>query len=117
MTCLTRSQTDQLSLATASSSRFQKTTPQALQVLVSLSRDYLDTLGVITKSRKSAISTLFRLRRKFKKFKLCKSGTGAKMMKNGPKHIMDAEDLEPLYTPQINILEDCLRREAERVAH
>ena len=30
---------------------------------------------------------------------------------------MDAEDLEPLYTPQENILEDCLRREAERVAH
>lgn len=38
-------------------------------------------------------------------------------MKNGPKHIMDAEDLEPLYTPQENILEECLRREAERVAH
>ena len=30
---------------------------------------------------------------------------------------MDAEDLEPLYTPQENILEECLRREAERVAH
>ena len=38
-------------------------------------------------------------------------------MKNGPKHILDAEDLEPLYTPQENILEECLRREAERVAH
>jgi hypothetical protein len=38
-------------------------------------------------------------------------------MKNGPRHIMDAEDLEPLYTPQVNILEECLRREAERVAH
>ena len=38
-------------------------------------------------------------------------------MKNGPKHIMDSEDLEPLYTPQENILEECLRREAERVAH
>jgi hypothetical protein len=25
--------------------------------------------------------------------------------------------LEPLYSPQVNILEDCLRREAERVAH
>jgi hypothetical protein len=37
-------------------------------------------------------------------------------MKNSPKHIFDAEDLEPLYTPQVNILEDCLRREAERVA-
>ena len=28
-----------------------------------------------------------------------RTGTGAKFMKNGPKHIMDAEDLEPLYTP------------------
>ena len=46
-----------------------------------------------------------------------KTGTGVKFMKNGPKHIMDAEDLEPLYTPQENILEECLRREAERVAH
>ena len=46
-----------------------------------------------------------------------RTGTGVKFMKNGPKHIMDAEDLEPLYTPQENILEECLRREAERVAH
>jgi hypothetical protein len=38
-------------------------------------------------------------------------------MKYGPKHIFDAEDLEPLYSPQVNILEECLRREAERVAH
>jgi len=38
-------------------------------------------------------------------------------MKNGPKHILDAEDLEPLYIPQEHILEECLRREAERVAH
>ena len=30
---------------------------------------------------------------------------------------MDAEDYEPLYVPQDNILEECLRREAERVAH
>jgi hypothetical protein len=46
-----------------------------------------------------------------------KTGTGVKLMKNGPKHIMDAEDFEPLYVPQDNILEECLRREAERVAH
>ena len=46
-----------------------------------------------------------------------RGGTGVKFMKNGPKHILDAEDLEPLYTPQENILEECLRREAERVAH
>lgn len=38
-------------------------------------------------------------------------------MKNGPKHKMDAEEYEPLYIPQENILEECLRREAERVAH
>ncbi len=28
-----------------------------------------------------------------------KTGIGVKLMKNGPKHIMDAEDLEPLYIP------------------
>jgi len=39
------------------------------------------------------------------------------LMKYGPKHIMDAEELEPLYIPQEHILEECLRREAERVAH
>jgi len=38
-------------------------------------------------------------------------------MKNGPCHLLDSEELEPLYIPQENILEDCLRREAERVAH
>ena len=46
-----------------------------------------------------------------------KTGTGVKLMKNSPKHIMDSEELEPLYVPQENILEECLRREAERVAH
>lgn len=30
---------------------------------------------------------------------------------------MDAGNYEPLYIPQENILEECLRREAERVAH
>jgi hypothetical protein len=39
------------------------------------------------------------------------------MMKNPPYHIKDAEDFEPLYTPKESILEDCLRKEAERVAH
>lgn len=29
----------------------------------------------------------------------CFRGTGVKLMKNGPKHIMDAEDFEPLYVP------------------
>ncbi len=38
-------------------------------------------------------------------------------MKIGPNHIMDADEFEPFYTPQENILEDCLRREAERIAH
>jgi hypothetical protein len=28
-----------------------------------------------------------------------KTGTGVKLMKNGPRHIMDAEDYEPLYVP------------------
>ena len=36
-----------------------------------------------------------------------------KVMKYGPKHIMDADDYEPLYIHQENILEDCLNREAE----
>ena len=27
------------------------------------------------------------------------SGTGVKLMKSGPRHIMDAEDFEPLYVP------------------
>ena len=47
-----------------------------------------------------------------------KSGIpGVKFLKSAPKHIMDAEDFEPLYVPQENIMEDCLRREAERVAN
>ena len=28
-----------------------------------------------------------------------KTGTGFKLLKEGPKHILDAEDPEPLYTP------------------
>jgi len=46
-----------------------------------------------------------------------KTGTSGLMMKNPPYHIKDAEDFEPLYTPKESILEDCLRKEAERVAH
>lgn len=46
-----------------------------------------------------------------------KTGTSCMMMKNPPYHIKDAEDFEPLYTPKDSILEECLRREAERVAH
>ncbi|CDW76244.1 zinc carboxypeptidase family protein [Stylonychia lemnae] len=46
-----------------------------------------------------------------------KTGTGVKLMKNGPKHILESSEYEPLYIPQDNILEECLRREAERVAH
>ena len=46
-----------------------------------------------------------------------KTGTSCLMMKNPPHHIKDTEEFEPLYTPKESILEDCLRREAERVAH
>lgn len=46
-----------------------------------------------------------------------KTGTSCLMLKNPPYHIKDAEEFEPLYTPKESILEDCLRREAERVAH
>lgn len=40
-----------------------------------------------------------------------------KLMKHGPKHIIDVDALEPLYIHHPSILEDCLRREANRVAH
>ena len=47
-----------------------------------------------------------------------KSGIpGVKFLKRGPLHFLDAEDEEPLYEPQENILEDCLKREAERVGY
>jgi hypothetical protein len=42
---------------------------------------------------------------------------GYKLLKYGPKHIMNADQYEPLYIHQENILEDCLTREAERVAY
>mmetsp|Transcript_14003 Transcript_14003/g.21830 ORF Transcript_14003/g.21830 Transcript_14003/m.21830 type:complete len:88 (+) Transcript_14003:470-733(+) len=42
---------------------------------------------------------------------------GYKILKEGPKHIMHADAYEPLYVPPADIFEDCLRREAERVAH
>ena len=45
------------------------------------------------------------------------SGTSAVFMKTPPYHLKDAVDFEPLYPPQEYILEDSLRREAERVAH
>jgi len=38
-------------------------------------------------------------------------------LKYGPKHIQSSDQFEPLYVPQENILEECLRREAERVAY
>jgi hypothetical protein len=37
-------------------------------------------------------------------------------LKAGPRHIINATEYEPLYEPQDNILEECLRREAERIA-
>lgn len=47
-----------------------------------------------------------------------KSGVpGVKFLKSGPLHIMDNDEYEPLYAPQENIMEDCLRREAERIAN
>lgn len=38
-------------------------------------------------------------------------------MKYGPKHVLNADQYEPLYIHQESILEECLGREAERVAH
>ena len=49
-----------------------------------------------------------------------KTGTSTVLMKNPPFHLKDSTamiDFEPLYPPQEFILEDSLRREAERVAH
>ncbi len=46
-----------------------------------------------------------------------KTGTGQKFLRHGPKHIYNSDQFEPLYVPQENILEESLRREAERVAY
>jgi hypothetical protein len=49
-----------------------------------------------------------------------KTGTQTVLMKVPPYHIKDSTamiDFEPLYPPQEYILEESLRREAERVAH
>lgn len=46
-----------------------------------------------------------------------KTGTNNVLMKNPPDFIQPAGDFEPLYPPQEFILEESLRREAERVAH
>ena len=46
-----------------------------------------------------------------------KTGTGFKFLKHGPKHIFDAEEHEPLYPPQDGILEECIRKESERIAN
>ena len=47
-----------------------------------------------------------------------KSGiAGNKWLKYGPKFIFDAQQHEPLYPPQEGILEECLRKESERIAY
>lgn len=43
--------------------------------------------------------------------------TGSKFLKNAPHHYLDAEYEEPVFVPQDNILEECLKREAERVGY
>lgn len=40
-----------------------------------------------------------------------------KFLKSGPKHIMHADQFEPLYIHQENMLEQCLNREADRIAN
>ena len=45
-----------------------------------------------------------------------KTGTVHTLMKNPPIHIKEASEYEPLYPPQEFILEETLRREAERVS-
>ena len=39
------------------------------------------------------------------------------MNKKGPLHILDSDHLEPTFIHQEYILENCLRREANRIAH
>ena len=51
------------------------------------------------------------------KFGISYRGTTCTLLKNPPVHLKDAGDFEPLYPPQEFILEESLRREAERVAH
>jgi hypothetical protein len=46
-----------------------------------------------------------------------KTGTTVKHMKNPPYHIKDSFDFEPMYPPQEFILEESLRREADRIAY
>jgi hypothetical protein len=46
-----------------------------------------------------------------------KTGTGLPMMTKRPEFIEEVEPYEPIAPPQENILEECLRRETERVAH
>lgn len=97
---------------------FQMTKGATASRLASWSKNCSEFSGKTTENRRSQIASLFQSSRKsLKVLKFKFSGTGTKFMKNSPKHLFDAEDLEPLYTPQVNILEECLRREAERVAH
>ena len=44
-------------------------------------------------------------------------GTNQILSKHPPVHIRDNEDFEPLFAPEDKILEDSLRREADRVSH
>lgn len=45
-----------------------------------------------------------------------KTGTVHTLLKNPPIHLKEASEFEPLYPPQEFILEETLRREAERVS-
>ena len=46
-----------------------------------------------------------------------KTGTTVKHFKHPPFHIKDSYDFEPMYPPQEFILEESLRREADRIAY
>jgi len=46
-----------------------------------------------------------------------KTGTTVKHTKNPPYHLKESFDFEPLYPPQEFILEESLRREADRIAY
>lgn len=46
-----------------------------------------------------------------------KTGTTVKHMKNPPYHLKNSFDFETMYPPQEFILEESLRREADRIAY
>jgi hypothetical protein len=56
-------------------------------------------LGCLTCNRHSLIPISYLSKRIVFLNIILNRGTGVKLLKNAPKHLMDAEDYEPLYVP------------------